>query len=364
MSLRRYLLLSLFLPLLAGCQTAGFYTQAVRGQWQIISKREPVTQVLADTNTPPKLRAKLELVMELRSFADKELKLPVANHYDTYADVERRFVVWNVFAAPEFSLQPIAWWYPIVGRLSYRGFFNEAKAEAYAKEIRAKGWDVTVDGIEAYSTLGWFRDPLLNTFINQADVALADVLFHELTHQRFFVSGDTDFNEAFAITVAEEGVHRWLRSKGDVASIQKYEQMLRRDREFVSLILATQNELHPLYAAYAKGEISDEVCRERKAASIANLRTRYDQLKTTWDGYDGYDGWFDKPVNNARLSSVVTYFHWVPVFREMLNERSGDLAAFYRDVERLGKLSRAERHAYMDNRLAQQTLELSFQGKN
>src|SRR5262245_50615476 len=188
-----------------GCETASYYGQAIGGQWEIVRGGETSAILLADADTPEALKGKLRVVLQLREFAEKELKLPVDGHYECYADLGRRYVVWNVHGAPEFSLEPKSWWYPVVGRLKYRGYFSEAKAQRYARQLEAEGLDVYVAGVEAYSTLGWFKDPVLNTFLNHDEVDVAETLFHELAHQRLFVRGDTDFDEAFATAVAQEG---------------------------------------------------------------------------------------------------------------------------------------------------------------
>ena len=248
--LRKWLLapaLLLALLALSGCQTLSFYGQAIKGQYQIVSQQTKITKLLADPQTPAPLKAKLQLVQELRAFAAKDLKLPVDGHYEHYADVHRPYVVWNVQAAPEFSLEAHTWWYPFVGSVEYRGYFAEPGAQDYAASLRKKSYDVYVDGVEAYSTLGWFKDPVLNTFISNAPQDLAETIFHELGHQRVFAAGDTDFNEAFAQTVGEEGARRWLRAKGDQARFEQYEAELRRTEQFARLVHATRKQLAALY---------------------------------------------------------------------------------------------------------------------
>jgi predicted aminopeptidase len=196
--------------MLSGCQTAAYYAQAARGQWQILAQREPVSKCLADPGRPADLKRQLELVLSLREFAGRELKLPPDGHYLSYVELGRDHVVWNVQAAPEFSLEERTWWYPVVGSLSYRGFFSESRARACGDALAARGLDVYVDGVDAYSTLGWFKDPVLSSFVRYPEVQLAAVIFHELAHQRLFVAGDADFNEAFATAVEQAGVRRWL----------------------------------------------------------------------------------------------------------------------------------------------------------
>jgi predicted aminopeptidase len=214
--------------LISGCHTASYYQQAASGQLEILSKREPIAELLADSQTRPALRDKLQLVLDLREFAEHELRLKTDGHYLLYADLGRRFVVWNVYAAPEFSLEPKKWWYPVVGSLKYRGFFSEEDAKRYGADMAKQGYDVYVGGVDAYSTLGWFKDPVLNTFIHHSPPELAELLFHELAHQRVFAKGDTDFNEAFATAVGEEGVRRWIAAHGDAEMRAQYEVALRR----------------------------------------------------------------------------------------------------------------------------------------
>src|SRR5258705_4206496 len=237
---------ALLATVLSGCQTVSYYKQAIRGQYQIFAHRQPIEKLLAGTNTPPELREKFRLVMDMRRFADKELRLPVDGHYSRYVDVKRRFVVWNVHGAKEFSLEPKTWRYPVVGRLKYRGFFSEAQAKRYGKQLQEEGLDVYVDGVEAYSTLGWFKDPVLNTFIHHRETELADILFHELAHQRVFAAGDTDFNEAFATTVAEEAVHRWVKEKP--AMLEEYRVEQEREGDFVRIVLAAREGRKRCYA--------------------------------------------------------------------------------------------------------------------
>jgi len=330
----------LLATVLSGCQTVSYYKQALRGQYQIFANRERIEKLIANTNTPPELREKFRLVMDLRRFAERELKLPVKGHYDRYADVKRRFVVWNVHAAEEFSLEPKAWWYPIVGRLKYRGFFSEKQARAYAKKLETEGLDVYVGGVEAYSTLGWFKDPLLNTFIHHDEVILSEILFHELGHQRVFVSGDTDFNEAFATALAEEGVRRWFRDKPE--KLEQFRVHEKREADFVRIVLAARDHLKNVYA---RSNDSPAALRHDKLLAIEELRREHAAIKEReWNGYAGYDGWFKRPVNNAQLNTVATYHRFVPAFRAILRENGGDLEKFYKQVEALGKLPKKERH--------------------
>lgn len=334
---------------LTGCQTAGYYKQAIQGQYQVLKHRRPMSELIADPQTPVSLNEKFRLILKLREFAATELKLPVNGHYQSYVDLHRRYIVWNVHAAPEFSLQPKTWWYPVVGSLKYRGYFSEPDAKRYAERLAGKGFDVYVDGVEAYSTLGWFKDPVLNTFINHSEPELAETIFHELAHQREFVRGDTDFNEAFATTVGQEGVRRWLLASGDPAALEKYQLALRRNEQFVQLIQTTRCELESFYGeeksrATTNASMSTAGKHRQKEIIIGRLRSNYDQLKTQWSGLHGYDNWFTQAVNNAQLNTVATYYDLVPAFQRLLQQNNSDPEKFYREVHTLGKLPKTERH--------------------
>ena len=337
--------------LLTGCDTVRYYKQAAAGQYEIIAKREPIPTVLARTNTPPKLREKLQLVLGLREFAEHELHLQTDGHYAKYADLGRRYVVWNVYAAPEFSLEPKKWWYPIVGSLKYRGFFAEQDAKDYGAQLAKKGFDVYVGGVDAYSTLGWFKDPVLNTFIHHPPAELAETLFHELAHQRVFASGDTDFNEAFATCVGEEGARRWLARQSDAKARADYDLELRRKEQFVALIMRAREKLKTVYdeesnsAPHTAASIVDQ--RAGKDAILMQLRADYEALKADWGGYAGYDIWFQRPLNNAHLNTVATYQHFVPAFEQLLARHGGDLQKFYADAKALAALPKEKRHAQM-----------------
>jgi predicted aminopeptidase len=359
--LRRWLVapaLLLAVLMMSGCQTLSYYGQAIKGQYGIVVHGERIEKLLAEPQTPAPLKAKLQLVQSLRAFAKKDLKLPVDGHYQKYADLHRPFVVWNVEAAPEFSLEPRTWWYPFVGSLEYHGYFSERSARNYAARVQKKGCDVYVGGVTAYSTLGWFKDPILNTFIFDPEPDLAETIFHELGHQRVFASGDTDFNEAFATTVGQEGARRWLRAKGDRSAYEKYLAELRRARQFASLIMTTRERLLALYgderteegnvkAAKKKRTIPPEQLRGQKQYLINRLQQEYTQLKAQWGGNTEYDEWFAGPVNNAQLNSVAAYYDLVPGFERLLQQNGGDLEKFYVAADRLARDPKTERDRWL-----------------
>jgi predicted aminopeptidase len=259
-----------------------------------------------------------------------------------------------VEAAPEFSLEPRTWWYPFVGSLEYHGYFSERSARNYAARVQKKGCDVYVGGVTAYSTLGWFKDPILNTFIFDPEPDLAETIFHELGHQRVFASGDTDFNEAFATTVGQEGARRWLRTKGDRAALEEYLAELRRTAQFAYLIKNTRERLETLYANQrTKGArikttkeqraVLREEWRQQKQALFDRLRQEYTQLKAQWGGDTEYDKWFAQPLNNAQLNSVAAYYDLVPGFEQLLKLNGGDLGKFYEAADKLAHEQKAER---------------------
>lgn len=327
---------------LASCRTVSFYTQAARGQWEISRKARPIDDVLKARDTGVDLRRKLELVQDLRAFALKELHLPAAQQYDRYCDLGRKFVVWVVYAAPEFSVKGKTWWYPLVGSLKYRGYFDPNEADIEASRLKAAGFDVFVGGVEAYSTLGWFRDPVLNTFLRRSDAELAELLFHELTHQRLYISGDTDFNEAFATLVGQEGARRWLKASGKTGELTAYQADLVLEREFIKLVLQTRGRLEKIYADTRQ---SSAALRTLKAAEVARLKQEADKLKIKYGGRLPVDRWFSKPVNNARLNTMATYYDLVPGFERMLQAAGGNLEEFFKRVEAMKSMSQTERKA-------------------
>ena len=339
--------------LLCGCRTVGFYAQAVHGEYALLAHQHKVETLLADPRTPADLKHRLQLARDLCRFAEKELGLEAHGNYAKYVDVHREFVVWNVEAAPEFSLAPKRWWYPFLGHLTFRGYFAESNARGYAQTLDRAGYDTCLGGVPAYSTLGWFKDPLLNTFLFEPEPELAETLFHELAHQRLFIPGNTDFNEAFATAVGEEGARRWLQARGDSAVREAYEAGLRRTRQFARLIQETRERLRELYGDEFKADgqlrattrdqgLARETLRRRKQALLDDLRERYAALKAGWGGNPEYDAWFAAPLNNARLNSVATYYDLVPGFERLLVDHEGQLEDFFQAVDRLAQLPRNE----------------------
>jgi len=341
----------LLVAVLSGCQAISYYRQAIAGQCQILAHQQPIRQLIAEPQTPAPLKAKFEQVLRIRQFAAEELHLPAGQSYLKYADLHRPYVVWNVNVAPALSLAPKTWWFPIVGRASYRGYFNEKDARDYADEYAKNGWDVYVDGIETYSTLGWFKDPLLNTFINEPDSYLAEIIFHELTHRRLFVPGDTDFNEAFATFVSIEGVRRWYLASTNSQGYDHYRAGQDREHQFIALVMAARERLQ---AVYGDPKLTDAAKLARKQEIIAQLRADHAALKATWGGKSPFDDWLAEPINNARLNTISAYYDLVPAFAALLRAKDGDLESFYEAVGRLGKMPIQQRHWELEGYLRQQ----------
>jgi predicted aminopeptidase len=326
---------------LGACSTLRYYMQAAGGQLELKRKARPIEDVLADPQTPSALQERLRRVRAIREFASSELALPRNGSYHRYADLQRPYVVWNVFAAPEFSVAPKTWCFPIAGCVGYRGYFGQQDAERFAEQTRAQGYDVYVGGVPAYSTLGWLEDPVLSTFIGYPDAELARLMFHELAHQVAYVKGDSTFNESFAVTVELEGVRRWIAVHGTPAHQRAFEQADERKREFVELVARTRDTLGALYAS----DLPPESMRARKLQALDAMRREYQALKAGWGGYAGYDGWFAQPVNNAQLASVAIYSQLVPGFQALLADNGGELPKFYDAVRAMTRLSAEQRRA-------------------
>ena len=327
--------IALIASLSGGC----YLLQSAEGQFTLMSKREPISTVIDAPSTPAKLRAQLKSVTAIRNFASHELGLPDNGSYRKYADIGRPYVVWNVVAAPEFSVEPKRWCFPIVGCVGYRGYFVEVKARKFAAGLHAEGYDVVVGGVAAYSTLGHFDDPILSTMVSWNDVELASIVFHELTHQLLYVRNDASFNEALATTVEEEGVRRWLESQGREKDLSDHLLQQKRYLEVIALMSTTRDKLRELYAA----GLPPPLMRERKRETFEGLRESYAALRTQWGGHAPFDAWFAQDINNAHLASIATYFACVPGFERELKAVGGNLPAFYRRVRELAKLDQARR---------------------
>ena len=328
---------------LAGCGTP-YLMQAASGEWHVLHEREPIDKVIEDPHTSAAVREHLEQVRTAREFASRELGLPDNDSYRSYADIGRQYVVWNVVAAPEFSLVPKRWCFPVAGCVAYRGYFHERSARDFALGLEAQGFDVAIDGVPAYSTLGKFADPVLSSMLRYGDDDLAATIFHELAHQLLYVRDDSEFNEAFATTVEEVGLERWLAHQGAASRMQAFRTAQQQEQALVSLLAATHLGLSELYGM----PLPRATMALRKAETFTRLAGEIRALERREGGsVPLYEEWIAQGLNNARLASVATYFECVPGFRRLLQEQGGDLPGFYAAARKLSELPRAERHAQL-----------------
>lgn len=325
--------------LLSGCSSLDYYAQLAAGQLELLRARQPLDAAIADPASDPLLRQRLQLAREARAFASAELALPDNGSYRSYADLGRPYVVWNVFATDEFSVEPHLHCFPIAGCVAYRGYHREGRARGAAALLRAEGRDVWVAGVEAYSTLGWFDDPIVNGMLRRDDRRLAALIFHELAHQQLYVADDSAFNESYASFVEREGLRQWLQSRGLAPADCSLETQ--RD-DFIRLVLETRSRLA---ARYAEGGPPEQL-RAAKAAEFQRLRRNYRKLRDQqWGGDGRFDAWINGPLNNARLLPFGLYDQWVPAFAELFEQSGRDWPAFHRRVDELAQLRKAERDA-------------------
>ena len=315
--------------LVAGCESLSYYSQAIGGHFQLLAAARPVDDWLADPTTPADLKARLETAQRIREFASRDLHLPDNSSYTSYANLGRRYAVWNVFAAPEFSVEPKPECFPFTGCVAYRGFFSEQEAERYAEKLRQEGYDVYVGGVLAYSTLGWFDDPLLSTFIRYPEAQVARLVFHELAHQLVYAKNDTTFNESFAVTVEEEGVRRWLESQHRTAELEAFQAAQQRKREFYARVKETRERLKTIYASHLPRE-----------ALLEQKRGEFDRLRAAFPGI------VPAEPNNAFLVSVALYTELVPAFERLLAQ-AGSLDRFYALARELAHEGREQRDAVL-----------------
>ncbi|POA22836.1 aminopeptidase [Pseudomonas sp. FW300-N1A1] len=324
---------------LNGCASVSYYGQLASGQLQLLRAREPVSTVISDPASDATLRAHLRQSQKARDFASQHLHLPDNQSYRLYADIGRPYVVWNVFVTPEFSLSAQNYCFPIAGCVAYRGYYNQSAARGEAALQRLQGMDVSVGGVEAYSTLGWFNDPIMNSMLGWGDERLATLIFHELAHQRCYVKDDTEFNESFSTFVEQEGTRQWRTARGLPPASKVQEQ---QREQFVRLVMDTRTRLEKLYAL----PLAPEPMRQRKAAEFERMRSDYRTLRDSlWAGNKRFDAWINAPMNNARLLPFGLYDQWVPAFAELFKRSGGDWTTFYAAVERLGRLPIEQRKA-------------------
>lgn len=332
---------------LSGCATLGYYWQSVNGHMQMLNAARPVDDWLSDPQTSAQLKSRLALTQRIRSFAVTELALPDNASYHSYADLQRKSVVWNVVAAPEFSLTLKTWCFPVTGCVGYRGYFSEADALAEAEQLKAQDLEVSVYGVPAYSTLGWMNwaggDPLLNTFIAYPEGELARLIFHELAHQVLYVKDDTAFNESFATAVERLGSRRWLDSQAGDEARKAYAVFDGRRQQFRALALSTRLELATIYKENDAAPQDRQAQAAGKSKAIQRFHENYARLKAAWGGFAGYDRWVSR-ANNASFGALAAYDDLVPGFEALFEREGRNWPRFYDAVKRLADLSRDERH--------------------
>jgi predicted aminopeptidase len=341
-------LFALTLPLVAtaACGTLRYYAHVGRGEASLLAHRRPVSKIVADEDADPALRGRLSQAEAARRFASDRLHLPRNRSYTTYVDLGRPYVTWNVFAAPEFSVGPVTHCFPIAGCVAYLGFFDREAAEREAGRLARDGDDTAIEGAAAYSTLGWFADPILSSMLRWSDDELDGVIFHELAHQEVYAKDDTAFNESYATFVQREGLREWRAARGLPPAD---DDEAAHDEAFSMLVLDLREQLRALYAR----EIGDADKRAAKRREIEAFRERYRRLRDAqWNGDRRYDSWVDEPINNARLIPFGLYDRWVPAFAELFETSGGRWKAFHERARKLARLPRDERDRRLDALLA------------
>lgn len=336
--------LAAVLAVLSGCAGTMYLLQAAKGEWHVIHARKPIVQVIDDPHTPQPMILELAEVREARDFASRVLKLPDNSSYRTYTKIDRPYVVWNVVAAPALSVDPKTWCFPIAGCVAYRGYFSEKRARAFAAGLRRRGYDVVVEGVPAYSTLGKLPDPVMSTMMRYGSDELAAMMFHELAHQLLYVTNDSRFDEAFAVTVEEEGVKRWLEYKGRPIRIEELDRQRQEDGLFIALLRYTRARLARLYASAAPRQMKLRRKQQILAELAADIRTLEHRLHVH---SSVYDDWIAEGLNNAQLASVSTYYDCVPGFERLLQQENGDLSRFYDAARELAREPKSTRDAQL-----------------
>jgi predicted aminopeptidase len=314
------------MAMLSGCSPVSYYAQAVGGQISLLIKREPIVRVMEDRQSSPELVRQLNLISDALIFAEQSLGLPVGGSYSSFVRIDRPHLVWNVFAAPAFSVQPLHWCFPVAGCVSYRGYFKEAAAQRFADQLYRQGYDVYVGGVDAYSTLGWFDDPIPSTILRRADHRIVGLIFHELAHQIVYLPGDTVFNESFATFVEQQGLHQWLRARDDLETYQRYLAEQELQREFTDFVSGYRKQFAALYAEPAEA-------RAQKQALQESMRAEW-FAKT---GGQAYRAWFEGPLNNAQLATVSAYNDFVPAFEQLFEQSGQSLTSFYERAQELAR---------------------------
>jgi predicted aminopeptidase len=322
------------LLLLSGCADIGYYWHSASGHLDLMSQRVDIDELLADDDLDSSLRARLLLVQDIRRFSIERLHLPANGSYSSYVALQQPYVIQNLFAAPEFSTRLHQWCYPVIGCASYRGYYDEPRLLAYVDKLQSQGLEVHVGRVPAYSTLGWFDDPVLSSFIDWSDYRLAGLLFHELTHQQIYLDDDTTFNESLASAVQQVGTELWLQSNNQSAALSEFRRWLIYRDEAIAGIVATRGQLSELYSS----DLSDTEKREQKSLRFQEARNAHAKIASRHGIEGGFNRWFAAELNNAKIGSVVAYNSRVTAFVSMLEAREINFPSFYRYVEQLAEL--------------------------
>jgi predicted aminopeptidase len=332
------------LLLLCGCADVGYYWHSADGHLTLMQQRVDIDELLADDGLDSGLRERLMLVQEIRRFSIAALDLPANGSYRSYVELQQPWVIQNLFAAPEFSTRLHQWCYPVIGCASYRGYYDESRLLAYVAELQSQGLEVYVGQVSAYSTLGWFDDPVLSSFIDWPDYRLAGLIFHELTHQRIYIDDDTTFNESLASAVQQAGTELWLQSRNERETLDAFSRWLAYRDEVIELIEETREQLTTLYGS----GLDDAEKRERKARQFDSARTGHDAIAARHGINGGFGPWFAGELNNAKIGSVAAYNSRRQAFLYILEDRENNFAAFYRYVDKLARLDRNDRDRCLD----------------
>ena len=321
--------------LLPACSSLSYYIDAANGHHQLMDKAQPIDELLQQPDLDKKLQQQLINFQQARDFASQQLHLPDNDSYKSFSDLGRDYVVWNVVAANEFSTKPKEWCFPFVGCLSYRGYFEKQKVDAYAQQLKQQGLDVYVAGVSAYSTLGWFDDPIVSSMLYDNEARRVGIVFHELAHQLMYRKNSTTFNESFAMVVEEEGVRRWFEYQNKLVLLSQYKEDKAKGKQFHDMLLQTKNRLNLLYTQNSTAAEK----REKKQQLLSSIKNDYIKLRQQWHGYSGYDKWMSQNLNNAHFVLVQTYYDLVPMFKEILRQQNNNLDTFYGEVKKISELS-------------------------
>ena len=338
-------LMCCLLTLMTGCASPAYFGQAVTGHLAIMSSREDITTVLESGQIDAELRSKLILAMEIRAFASSELGLPDNDSYRQFVHTGRVAVTWNVLATPEFSLEPKRWCFLVAGCVPYRGYFKQESARKFAEHLRGQSLDVTISPAIAYSTLGWFDDPLLDTMLQYREEQLAGIIFHELAHQQLYIKGDTAFNESYASFVEEIGVTIWLTSQGQDEILTRWRSMSIAGDQFNVLLAETREQLR---LEFRSGN-TPEIMKARKQAIYSGLRVQYGSLvENEWNGSDYFHRWFERDLNNARLALAESYQGGLCAFKNLYQHAGKDIVRFQRLAAEKKQLSTERRKVWLN----------------